>query len=138
MSGNVNLAALQVVNAENIQVQGDAVGIPVVAAVNVAALTNASAAASSAATAAQDVLQRERASARQSLPSIFTVRVLGFGNEPLAPDGKSETSPPGGNPLKSVSYDESKLLQLVGNGKQFDPKLMARLTDEERRALQRR
>ncbi|MPS55498.1 hypothetical protein E2I20_27905 [Alcaligenaceae bacterium SAGV3] len=81
VSGNVNLAALRVVNAENIQVQGKAVGIPVVAAVNVAALSNASAAASQAATAAQEVMQRERAASRQILPSVFTVRVLGFGNE---------------------------------------------------------
>ncbi|MGJ7544780.1 filamentous haemagglutinin family protein [Variovorax sp. LT1R16] len=138
VSGNVNLAALHVVNAENIQVQGEAMGIPTVAAVNVAALTNASAAASSAATAAQDVLQRERASARQSLPSIFTVRVLGFGSESLDPSDKSETSPSSGNSSKPVNYDASKLLQLVGNGKQFDPKLMARLTSEERRALQGR
>ncbi|MFS2054597.1 filamentous hemagglutinin family protein, partial [Variovorax sp. CT11-76] len=44
VSGNVNLAALRVVNAENIQVQGKSTGIPVVAAVNVGALSNASAA----------------------------------------------------------------------------------------------
>jgi len=81
----VNLAALRVVNAENIQVQGKAVGIPVVAAVNVAALSNASAAASQAATAAQEVMQRERAASRQALPSVFTVRVLGFGGESLPP-----------------------------------------------------
>ncbi|SFQ74163.1 filamentous hemagglutinin family N-terminal domain-containing protein, partial [Variovorax sp. OK605] len=53
VSGNVNLAALRVVNAENIQVKGQSVGIPVIAAVNVGALTNASAAASQAAAAAQ-------------------------------------------------------------------------------------
>ncbi len=135
VSGNVNLAALQVVNAANIQVKGQSVGIPTIAAVNVGALSNASAAASQAAGAAQEVLQRERASARQNLPSIFTVRVLGFGSEPLEPSDKSETSPPNANPPRSVNYDESKLLQLVGNGKQFDPRLVARLTDEERRAL---
>ena len=47
VSGNVNLAALQVVNAANIQVKGDAVGIPAVAAVNTGALTAASSASSS-------------------------------------------------------------------------------------------
>jgi len=92
VSGNVNLAALRVVNAENIQVQGKAAGIPVVAAVNVAALTNASAAASQAATAAQEVLQRERAASRQALPSVFTVRVLGFGNE-TAPASQEPAAP---------------------------------------------
>ena len=94
VSGNVNLAALQVVNAANIQVKGESTGIPVVAAVNVGALTNASAAASSAATAAQDTVQRERAAARQALPSIFTVRVLGFGNEPLDGGQAAPPSPP--------------------------------------------
>ncbi len=61
VSGNVNLAALQVVNAANIQVKGESAGLPVVASVNVGALTNASAAASQAAMAAQDTVQRERA-----------------------------------------------------------------------------
>ncbi len=81
VSGNVNLAALHVVNAENIQVQGEAVGIPMVAAVNIGALTNASAAATQATAAAQEVLQRERASARQAQPSVVNVRVLGFGDD---------------------------------------------------------
>ena len=38
-SGNVNLAALQVVNAANVVGQGKATGVPALAAVNVAALT---------------------------------------------------------------------------------------------------
>nr|WP_240531463.1 filamentous haemagglutinin family protein [Variovorax boronicumulans] len=84
VSGNVNLAALQIVNADNMAVQGKSTGLPVVASVNVGALTNASAAASQATAAAQDVMQRERAAARQSLPSVFSVRVLGFGNEPAS------------------------------------------------------
>jgi len=75
VSGNINLAALQVVNAANIAVKGEAMGMPTIAAVNVGALSNASAAASQATAAAQDVLQRERATARQNLPSIFTVRL---------------------------------------------------------------
>jgi hypothetical protein len=135
VSGNVNLAALHVVNADNIQVQGEATGMPVVAAVNVAALTNASAAASSAATAAQDVMQRERASARQNLPSIFTVRVLGFGNESM--EG-GEQAPPPKSGLQSgvLRYDTSNLVQLVGNGQHFDQRQLSRLTAEERRLLQ--
>ncbi|MRT32853.1 hypothetical protein FGX01_03145, partial [Xylella fastidiosa subsp. multiplex] len=71
--------------AANIQVKGESAGLPVVASVNVGALTNASAAAAQATMAAQDVMQRERASARQALPSVFTVRVLGFGDEAPAP-----------------------------------------------------
>ncbi|MFX4697695.1 filamentous hemagglutinin family protein, partial [Acinetobacter baumannii] len=41
VSGNVNLAALQVVNAANIQVQGTSVGVPVVQGPPVGALTAA-------------------------------------------------------------------------------------------------
>ncbi|MDF3837592.1 filamentous hemagglutinin family protein [Cupriavidus basilensis] len=138
VSGNVNFAALQVVNAANVQVQGKATGIPTVAAVNVGALTNASAAASAAATAAQDTVQRARAEARQNLPSIFTVRVLGFGNEVMEDGDRSAPPSSSGRQSGAVRYDSSNLLQLVGNGRQFDPKQVARLTEEERRALQSR
>src|SRR5690606_2752107 len=83
VSGNVNIAALQVVNAANIQVQGESVGIPVVAAVNVGALSSASAAASSASQAAEEVVRQS--SAREQQPSVFSVQVVGFGDEQLTP-----------------------------------------------------
>jgi len=134
VSGNVNLAALQVINAANIQVKGDAVGIPTIAAVNVGALTNASAAASSAATEAQDSVQRARNEARQALPSIFTVRVLGFGSD-AAGDGAVPATAPNAVPAKAVRYDASSPVQLVGNGQNFDAKGWDRLTSEERRQL---
>ncbi len=137
VSGNVNLAALQVLNAENIQVKGEAVGIPVVASVNVAALTNASAAASSAATAAQDVMQRERAAARQALPSIFTVRVIGFGTE--LPEGMPPDAAPGrpgaAAPQGGERYDSSRPVKIVGLAERIDPKYWARLTEAERQSL---
>ncbi|MCA1325573.1 filamentous hemagglutinin family protein [Herbaspirillum sp. alder98] len=134
VSGNVNIAALQVVNAANIQVQGKSTGLPVVASVNVGALSNASAAASSAAMAAQDAVSRDRAAARQNLPSVFTVRVLGFGNEPtesapaapaagmtsMTPDGKSDRASP---------------VQVIGLGNTVDNAQLSRLTEQERRAL---
>lgn len=139
VSGNVNFAALQVVNAANLQVQGQATGIPTVAAVNVAALTNASAAASQASAAAQDVMQRERATARQALPSIFTVRVLGFGNERLEPEEseKPSSSKQPGASLQSDDerYDPSRPVKIVGLAERIDPKYWARLTDAERQSL---
>ncbi len=85
VSGNVNVAALQVVNAANIQTQGQSSGIPLVASVNTGALTSASAAASSATQAAEDVSRQQQAAARQRMPSVITVQVLGFGNERLEP-----------------------------------------------------
>jgi filamentous hemagglutinin family protein len=140
VSGNVNLAALQVVNAANIEVQGKATGIPLVAAVNVGALTNASAAASQAEMAAQDVVQRERNAARQALPSIFTVRVLGFGNDPAsgaenapAPQSKAETGTGTG---AQGGYDTQNPVQVLGHGAQLDPDVLSMLSDAERRKLQ--
>ena len=132
VSGNVNLAALQVVNAENIQVQGKSTGMPVIAAVNVGALSNASAAAAQAVTAAQDVLQRERAATRQALPSLFTVKVLGFGNEQADEGGVGKHQ--GGEPQAS-NYQPAGVVQVLGAGPLTAPQLQA-LTPNERRGLQ--
>ena len=129
VSGNVNLAALHVVNAENIQVQGKAVGIPTVASVNVGALSNASAAAAQAAGAAQEVMQRERAAARQALPSVFTVRVLGFGND--APAGA-----PQGRADERAGYNPDGVVQVLGAGA-LSAAQQQPLTPGERRALVR-
>ncbi|MBN8755611.1 MAG: hypothetical protein BGP22_16555 [Variovorax sp. 67-131] len=135
VSGNVNVAALHVVNADNIQVQGKSTGLPVTAVVNVGALANASAAASSAAAAAQDVLQRDRAAARQNLPSVFTVRVLGFGNESEETDRSPASLRSGLQPPRGVPYDPANPVQILGVGQDFDAKQLARLTAEQRSQL---
>jgi len=134
VSGNVNLAALHVVNADNVQVQGKSTGMPVVASVNVGALTNASAAAAQASAAAQDVMQRERAAQRQALPSVFTVRVLGFGDEPAG--GVPGTGEVRRKPAEQASYDPSGFIQMVGHGALSDAQI-ARLSENERRGLPR-
>ncbi|MDF3837879.1 filamentous hemagglutinin family protein [Cupriavidus basilensis] len=137
VSGNVNLAALQVINAANIQVKGEATGIPTVAAVNVGALINASAAASQATAAAQDVVQRERAAARQNLPSIFTVRVLGFGNETMeGTDSRKAPDPRSGLQSDAPPYDPKNRVQIVGHGQRLKPEMFSHLTEDERRRLQ--
>src|SRR3546814_63985 len=79
VSGDVNLAALRVVNAANIDVQGDATGIPIVAAVNTGALTAASNAASAVSNAAARIAERTRPQSIRDIPSIITGRLLGFG-----------------------------------------------------------
>jgi hypothetical protein len=138
VSGSVNLAALQVVNAANIEVKGKASGIPLVASVNVGALTNAGAEATQAAMAAQDVVSRERTAARQALPSIFTVRVLGFGNDP-AEGEKAAPKSSGSASLQSspgVPYNAASTLTFVGIGDDFDSREMARLSDTQRRHVQ--
>lgn len=134
-AGNLNLAALHVLNVDNIEGEGDITGLPVVASVNLGALTAASAAAAQAATAAQDAIQRERSAARQSLPSVFTVRALGFGNEP-APSSDRPGEP---RPVSSTGarYDASSAFQLLGQGT-LSTEQMARLTEvEQQRHLAR-
>ena len=125
MSGNVNLAALHVVNADNIAVKGTSMGVPTVAAVNVGALTNASAAASQAAMAAQDVMQRERTASRNNLPSVITVRVIGFGNEPMEGAAPATPSPA----QRPVSYNPNGVVQVL------DASQLQALTPAERRAM---
>ncbi len=139
-SGSVNVAALQVVNAANIQAGGDTVGVPVMAAVNVGALTSASAAASSAATAAQDTVARARAEARQNLPSIITVRVIGFGNEALQEDGSFKPDPNSpvspGMRQSSLPGTSPSVLQVVGEQRQLYPEAARYVPENQRRDLQ--
>ncbi|RQO63792.1 filamentous hemagglutinin [Variovorax sp. KBW07] len=136
VSGNVNLAALHVVNAANIQVKGESSGLPAVAAVNVGALTNASAAASQASAAAQDVMQRERNAARQALPSVFTVRVLGFGNEPLpgTGGGGADGGAPRGGGGNEAGYRKGSAVQVLGDAA-MGASERNQLTPAERRSL---
>ncbi|KAF1016906.1 MAG: hypothetical protein GAK31_00165 [Stenotrophomonas maltophilia] len=106
VSGNINLAALQVLNAANIQVQGDSKGLPVLATVNVNALASASAAANTASQAAQDVMRKSQDDARRNQPSVISVQVLGFGGRtggltPAVPQAR-----PFGN------YDPDSAIQL--------------------------
>lgn len=81
VSGNVNLAALQVINAANIQVQGDAKGIPLPPVVNVGALTAASSATSSVVAEATRLAARTRPTIQPQIPTIITARFVGFGEE---------------------------------------------------------
>ncbi|RBJ74022.1 hypothetical protein C3L29_034000, partial [Pseudomonas sp. MWU12-2534b] len=78
-AGNLNVAALRVVNADNIQVTGKASGIPLVQAVNTGALTAASAAASAATQVAQD-MAKNNASGVSSRRWTISVQVEGFGD----------------------------------------------------------
>jgi filamentous hemagglutinin len=80
-SGNLNIAALKVLNADNISVGGKSTGVPAGASVNVAAVTAASAAAGSATAAAQNAgpNKQDVADASGDIPSIITVDVIGYG-----------------------------------------------------------
>ena len=128
VSGNVNIAALTVVNAANIQTQGKSSGVPVSASVNTGAITSASSAATSATQAAEDVARQQQAAARQNQASVFTVQVLSFGTEQLAPtrDGASLT------PAKA--YNPDSPVQVLGAGA-LDDQARQQLTEEERGQL---
>jgi hypothetical protein len=78
-SGNANLAALTVVNAANIQVQGKTTGLPVIAVPNVAGLT---AAGNATGSALQSALSSQAAARRALQPhSTITVEVVGYGGD---------------------------------------------------------
>lgn len=106
VSGNINLAALQVLNAANIQVQGDSKGLPVLASVNVNALASASAAANSASQAAQDVMRKSQDDARRNQPSVISVQILGFGSASGSID-----PPTRGNTAAATGYDVNSAFQ---------------------------
>ncbi|MGN9586446.1 filamentous hemagglutinin family protein, partial [Serratia sp. IR-2025] len=123
VSGNVNVAALQVVNAANIQTQGQSSGIPMTAAVNVGALTSASQAAGSAVQAAEQVSRQ----AKRNQPSTISVEILGYGDERLEAGGN-------GTPLTHQGYDPAGAVQVVGAGKLTADEL-AQLSERERNSL---
>jgi hypothetical protein len=80
VSGNLNIAAVLVLNASNIQVSGASVGVPTVVAANVAGLTNASNTTAATSNAAQQLTSQNNAPvAQEETPSIISVEVLGYG-----------------------------------------------------------
>jgi hypothetical protein len=81
-TGNLSIAAVQVLNASNISAGGATSGLPPpVAAPNIAGLTAASNVGGAATDAANNVPkpQDNTASAEDDASSIFTVQVLGYG-----------------------------------------------------------
>ena len=134
VSGDINVAALRVVNAANIQAQGESRGIPTVALVNVSALSSASAAANSATQAAQDVMRQQQAAARNGLPSIITVQVLGYGGACGGENGDGAQKAPPPERQDRSSYDPGSAFQMIGNGDLTERQKM-RLTAAERKNL---
>ncbi|WP_283808083.1 filamentous haemagglutinin family protein [Bradyrhizobium genosp. SA-4] len=75
VSGNLTIAAVQVVNAGNIQVGGTSTGIPTVTAPNIGALSAASNTAGAAAKSAEP----PTAGGNNDRASVFIVEVVGYG-----------------------------------------------------------
>ncbi|SIO09655.1 filamentous haemagglutinin family protein [Paraburkholderia phenazinium] len=80
VSGDLNVAALQVLNAANIQTQGKQTGVPTPPASNAGALTAASAATSAVTQIAQNLVNNN-ASGIASRQWVISVEVEGFGDD---------------------------------------------------------
>jgi hypothetical protein len=88
VSGDINIAAVQVLNAGNIQVGGSSTGVPTVQAPNVGGLTAASNTAGAASKAVDSPTQLNN---NASQPSILIVEIEGYGGaRPLRTDFSGE------------------------------------------------
>jgi hypothetical protein len=79
-SGNLTVAALEILHVQNIQVQGHAVGLPTIVGPNVAAAIAASNTTGATNSAAEEaVKQQTSVNEQEVVPSLITVQVLGYG-----------------------------------------------------------
>jgi hypothetical protein len=136
VSGDINIAALQVVNAANIQVQGNAVGVPVAPTTDTGAMTAASNTAGTAASAASEAAGRSRQGQPVTdLPSIITVQVIGYGGDDGDDAGRAgENRREESNAAPQRTYNPNSAFQVVGAGKLTDEQ-QDHLTESERRML---
>jgi hypothetical protein len=85
-TGNITIAAAEVLNADNIAAGGISTGVPsapVSAAPNISGLTSGSSTTAASSAAADQVSQqsRQQPTEADSTPSIITVEVLGYGGD---------------------------------------------------------
>jgi hypothetical protein len=138
VSGNINLAAVAVLNASNIQVGGTATGIPVVNAPNIGAVTTAS----NTAGANQATVPTTTASTNNNRPSIIIVEVIGYGGgngggngdqQQQRQDEERRNKPN----QKGSYYDPNAPVRIVGYGGVTEADAEV-LTEEEKRSRKRR
>jgi hypothetical protein len=101
VSGNLVIAAVQVVNAGNIQVGGTTTGVPTVTAPNIGALSAASNTAGAAAKSAEP----PTASGNNDRASVFIVEVVGYGG---GDNGGQDTNSSSGNGQGTKSDDQER------------------------------
>jgi hypothetical protein len=129
VSGNITIAALQVLNLANIQVQGAAVGLPTVQGPPVAALTTAS-----NQTAATQQAAAPPADSNSDRPSVILVEFLGFGGESGSDPDRREEDQRKRDDRQSERQDPNSAVQVLGAGTLND-QAMQSLTADERSKL---
>ncbi|MFH0297953.1 filamentous hemagglutinin family protein [Bradyrhizobium sp. 31Argb] len=128
VSGNVNLAALQILNAANIQVQGTSSGIPTVQAPNISAALSAS-----NATAATQQTALPAPVSGNSQPSVIIVEFLGFGGGAASPDTIEEDERSRRRDDRH-SQNPTSPVQVIGAGT-LEQNAISQLTPDERKRL---
>jgi Filamentous haemagglutinin family outer membrane protein len=137
-SGDVNIAAVLVLNAFNIQAQGSTTGVPQVVAPNVLGL-----AAASNATAATQQAAAPTHTGSTDRPSVIIVEVLGFGGAAGSESGRGDDQPRDDEGRRSFNdrgadpeYNSRSAVQITGYGMLSETEAQM-LTPEERRKLNR-
>lgn len=101
VSGDLVIAAVQVVNAGNIQVGGTTTGVPTITAPNIGALTAASNTAGAAAKSAEP----PTAGGNNDRASVFIVEVVGYGG---GDNGGQDSNSSSGNGQGTKSDDQER------------------------------
>ena len=127
VSGNVNLAALQIINAANIQVQGTATGLATVQGPNVGALTTAN----NAAGATQASMPTPTGPSNNNQPSIIIVEVMGYGDGSGDNSSPHEPQRPVHDGKQGYNYDPNAPVQILGHGSLSEMQMRS-LTAKER------
>jgi hypothetical protein len=121
-ANDLNIVALRVLNAFNIQVGGAATGVPVVQAPPVAALTSAN----DTAAATQQTVTPNQSGTKQA--SVMIVEIIGYGG---GDDTQVPAQPQNDKQRKDdQSYDPDSSFKLLGNGA-LTQEQQKDLTDEE-------
>ncbi len=113
-TGNLTIAAVQVLNADNISVQGTSSGVPAAApaaAPNIGGLSSAAAATAGANSAGQEAATQSRQQAGQDdTPSIITVDVLGYGGgeDSAVPETSASAVSPAASSMDSAARDDDE------------------------------
>jgi hypothetical protein len=128
VAGNLNIVALQVLNAFNVDVGGVSLGVPTAAAPNVGAGISANDAAGAMQQNSEPTQQNN------AQPSIIIVEVLGFGGEDGATQDEEQEDKKKQRSGSRESYDPNSAVHMLGNGRLTEAQKQG-LTAEERDRL---